>query len=181
MRNQLIITLSILLFFGMGELAAKNVPFANCCKEQIVNKANAGKNATTTGRIKMLPSVQKPVRSLHHPTAADAIIYNGDYGAMHMDIFQMIMGRVAGVFVSGGPAFYQIRIRGALRPPLVVVDGMRFFSEDDASINSLLMSIPVQDVDAIEVIKNPATGLIYGPGAGNGVIVIHTKRGFSDE
>jgi TonB-dependent starch-binding outer membrane protein SusC len=37
--------------------------------------------------------------------------------------------------------------------------------------------IPPQDVDYIEIIKNVANAAIYGRNAGNGVIVVHTKRG----
>ncbi len=93
------------------------------------------------------------------------------------NIFEMIQGRVPGVQVYGGFMNYQIRIRGSMRPPLVVIDGLRLFNYDDHSLNNMLLSIPPADVDYIEVIKNIGQTTLYGPGAGNGVIVVHTKRG----
>lgn len=96
-------------------------------------------------------------------------------GHAYLDVFQMIQGRVAGVLVSGSPANYRVRIRGANGPPLVVIDGMRFMGYDDASLNNLLLSISPADVDYIEVLKRIADTAIYGAGSANGVIVVHTR------
>lgn len=98
-------------------------------------------------------------------------------GPAYLNVFEMIQGRVPGVWVSGSFNNYQIRVRGALGPPLVIVDGMPFYGRDDQQINDLLGSIPPADVDYIEVLKSIGRTAIYGPGAGNGVIIVHTKRG----
>jgi len=110
-----------------------------------------------------------------------AILDYGNRGTSFMNIFEMIQGRVPGVWVSGSINNYQIRIRGAMGPPLVVVDGMIFRNFEDQHLNDVLGSIPPADVDYIEVLKSIAQTAIYGPGAGNGVIVVHTKRGDSPE
>lgn len=104
---------------------------------------------------------------------ADATIYPGTVNA-DLNIFQMIQGRVAGVWISGGPSFYRIRVRGAHRPPLVVIDGMQFNNYGDSEINSILQSIAPIDVDRIEVIKGIGGSVLYR-NSGNGVLVIHTK------
>ena len=99
----------------------------------------------------------------------------------YLNIFEMIRGRVPGVLVTGSNNNYQIRIRGSARPPLVVLDGMPFYGYNDQNINLLLGAIQPADVDYIELIKGISEAAIYGPGAGNGVIIIHTKPGEQDD
>jgi len=108
---------------------------------------------------------------------ADAVIFSDYLSDSRLNIFEMIVGRVAGVWVSGGPYNYTVRIRNAPGPPLVVIDNMPFINRTDSDLNSLIHMIPPQDVDYIKVIKNIAGAHLYGPNAGNGVIVINTKRG----
>ncbi len=105
------------------------------------------------------------------------IIDHQDMTPTFQNVFDMIQGRVPGVQVSGGYMSYRIRVRGSLWPPLVVLDGMPLYSYDDRSLNDLLLSIAPADVDYIEVVKNIAQINLYGPGAGNGVIMVYTKRG----
>ncbi len=105
------------------------------------------------------------------------IIDHQDLTPTFQNVFDMLQGRVPGVQVFGGYMNYRIRVRGSLWPPLIVIDGMRLNSYDDRSINNLLLSIAPADVDYIEVIKNIGQVHLYGPGAGNGVIVVNTKRG----
>lgn len=108
---------------------------------------------------------------------ADAVIYSDYRSASYLNVFEMIVGRVAGVSVMGGPGFYRVRVRGAMGPPLLVIDNMPFFGYDDRALNDVVQIIPPQDVDYIEIIKNVANAAIYGRNAGNGVIVVHTRRG----
>ncbi len=70
--------------------------------------------------------------------------------------------------------------------PLILVDGIRVDAEEDASLFTLggpgpfrLEDLSVEDVTSIEVLRGPASGAIYGPGAANGVILIHTRSGRS--
>jgi len=90
---------------------------------------------------------------------------------------EVLAGRVPGVQVTGNNFDYRIRVRGALRPPLIVVDQQPFYGRDDDGVNALLQSIPVFDVASINVVKNGGRASIYGPGAANGVIVIQTRGG----
>ncbi len=98
-------------------------------------------------------------------------------GTGFLSVAEMLQGRVAGVRVMGGPFQYQIRVRGAMRPPLVVLDGFPFRGYDDMQISNILNSIPITDVEYIAVLRNIAETAIYGPGAANGVILIQTRRG----
>ncbi len=106
--------------------------------------------------------------------AADAVVSEQPG---NLNIFEMLRGRIAGVWVSGSLNNYQVRIRGSLGPPLIVIDGLPFYGYNDQRINDLLNIIPPADVDYIEVVKSLAKAAIYGPGAGNGVIIVHTKTG----
>ncbi len=87
-----------------------------------------------------------------------------------------LQGKTAGVqFVSTGAdpgATGSIRIRGissnASTEPLYVVDGVRLSSIETISPN---------DIESMEVLKDAASAAIYGAEAGNGVVLITTKKG----
>ena len=92
------------------------------------------------------------------------------------DVNQSLQGKTAGVQMistSGTPgAESTIRVRGfssnSTSDPLYVVDGVR--------VNSI-SNIDPNDVESMEVLKDAASAAIYGAEAGNGVIMITTKRG----
>ena len=89
---------------------------------------------------------------------------------------QALQGKTAGVQVlssSARPgASPQVRIRGVSSngssDPLYVVDGR---IQDDIG------GIDPNDIESMEVLKDAASAAIYGAEAGNGVILITTKRG----
>jgi len=86
-----------------------------------------------------------------------------------------LQGKTAGVQIvstSGAPgAESSIRVRGyssnSDSTPLYVVDGLR-----TKNINNLDPS----DIESIEVLKDAASAAIYGASAGNGVILVTTKK-----
>ncbi len=110
--------------------------------------------------------------------APDAVIMAPEFNNGYLHPAEMIIGRVAGVWVSGSYNYYEIRVRGAMGPPLLVIDNMPFYNYDDEAINDLLWTIPPADISRIEVIKSIAGAAIYGGQAGNGVIRIVTRRGW---
>ncbi len=91
---------------------------------------------------------------------------------------QALEGKVAGVTVvqaNGLPGSgAAIRLRGSTsltgnQSPMVVIDGV--------IVNTNLADINVNDIKSIEVVKGAAAAALYGSRAGNGVLVITTKRG----
>ncbi|MFV9549958.1 SusC/RagA family TonB-linked outer membrane protein [Algibacter sp. PT7-4] len=86
-----------------------------------------------------------------------------------------LQGRVAGVTVtssSGSPgSAADITIRGigsfGNNQPLYIVDGVQ---ADPYFINA-------NDIESVEVLKDAASGAIYGTRAANGVVIITTKKG----
>ena len=97
---------------------------------------------------------------------------------------QQLAGRAAGVVVndaSGQPGTDpQIVIRGigtltAGRNPLIVVDG--FPLTEGSSLNS----INPQDIEKIDILKDPSSAAIYGSRAANGVVIITTKKSRADK
>ncbi len=93
---------------------------------------------------------------------------------------QALQGKTAGVQViqtSGAPGANPIiRIRGyssnSASDPLYVVDGLR---------TSDIGSIDPNNIESIEVLKDAASAAIYGAQAGNGVVLITTKKGKKGE
>ena len=106
-----------------------------------------------------------------------------------------LVGKVAGVVVTqgtGGPGGgSRVIIRGnnsitGNNQPLVVVDGVPI---DDSGINSGgsvysstvtgggITDINPDDIESISVLKGPNAAALYGSRAGNGVLLITTKKG----
>ncbi|NLV38594.1 MAG: SusC/RagA family TonB-linked outer membrane protein, partial [Bacteroidales bacterium] len=99
------------------------------------------------------------------------------------NVTNALAGQVAGVQTvntSGGQPgnAATIRIRGigsmsASNAPLYIVDGAPF----DGSMSS----INPQDIESISVLKDAAANAIYGARGANGVVLITTKRGTTQE
>ena len=89
---------------------------------------------------------------------------------------EALQGKTAGVqFISTGSepgATGSIRIRGissnASTEPLYVVDGVRVTD---------ISGIDPNNIESMEVLKDAASAAIYGAEAGNGVVLVTTKKG----
>ncbi len=94
-----------------------------------------------------------------------------------ISIDQALQGKAAGVQVSqttGQPGeSVKVRIRGIgtinNNDPLYIVDGVP--TKDIAGI------LNTEDIESMTVLKDAASAAIYGSRAGNGVIIIETKKG----
>ena len=91
---------------------------------------------------------------------------------------QALQGRVAGVTVGndnspGGGVMVRVRGFGTINDnsPLFVVDGV--------PTKGSLTSLNMNDVASVQVLKDASAASIYGSRAGNGVVIITTKRGKS--
>lgn len=111
-------------------------------------------------------------------------------------ISHALAGKAAGLQVNtvsaqpgGGASF---RIRGAASPlagndPLIIVDGFPVSDPGNLSVgkysdgtkDNILASINPSDIESIEVLKDASSTAIYGARAGNGVIIVTTKKGAS--
>jgi len=89
-----------------------------------------------------------------------------------------LSGKLAGVTITslnGSPGSgSSITLRGATsltgsQSPMILVDGV--------IMTGSLSDINVDDVESIEVVKGAAASALYGSKAGNGVVVITSKRG----
>ena len=109
-------------------------------------------------------------------------------------ISNVLAGKAAGLQVSavsaqpgGGSSF---RIRGAASPqagndPLIIIDGFPVSDPgsvsagkySDGTKDNILASINPNDIESIEVLKDASSTAIYGARAGNGVIIVTTKKG----
>ena len=101
---------------------------------------------------------------------------------------QAMQGRAAGVAVSaangvpGGSLSVVIRGVGSISAgstPLYVVDGIQL-NTGTGSINTQnnpLNFLNPDDIESIEILKDAAAASIYGARAGNGVVIVTTKKG----
>ncbi len=94
------------------------------------------------------------------------------------NLAQAIQGRVAGVNVGtdnspGGGVMVRIRGFGTVNDnsPLYIIDG----TPTKGNLNTLNLN----DIESMQVLKDASAASIYGSRAGNGVVIITTKRGKS--
>lgn len=99
------------------------------------------------------------------------------------NVMQAIQGAVSNVTVNqsssipGDAPSVQVRGRNSISAqsePFVVVDGIPL-TKTDGSIND----INPNDIESMEILKDPSAVAIYGVNGSNGVILITTKRGKS--
>lgn len=89
-----------------------------------------------------------------------------------------LQGQVAGVYITGNgapsaPATVRIRGIGTLNnnDPLYIIDGV--------PTKSGMHELNQADIESMQILKDASSASIYGARAGNGVIVITTKKGKS--
>ncbi|MGJ1431923.1 SusC/RagA family TonB-linked outer membrane protein [Sphingobacterium spiritivorum] len=89
-----------------------------------------------------------------------------------------LAGRAAGINVTNtsgmAGASSSLRIRGSFAEPLYVIDGI---VRDKAAFDAL----EANEVDQMSFLKDAATAAVYGTRAGNGVVVVTTKKGTAQE
>lgn len=111
-------------------------------------------------------------------TGAVAIVDVDDVNQItSVSVLSKLEGRAAGVTVgsNGQPGSYNtVRIRGVSsftnNDPLYIVDGVPIETRDLNYLNP-------NDIESIQVLKDPSTASVYGARANNGVIIITTKKG----
>ncbi|HVU84205.1 MAG TPA: carboxypeptidase-like regulatory domain-containing protein, partial [Puia sp.] len=92
------------------------------------------------------------------------------------NIAQGLMGKASGVFIKnvngqpGDKANVSINIRG-FGTPLIIIDGVPATESDFEKLNP-------NDVETLSILKDAASASVYGARAGNGVVLVKTKRGF---
>ena len=120
--------------------------------------------------------------------------------ARETNIANALTGKIAGVQIirsSGGPgSSSKIQLRGnnsltGLNQPLIVIDGTPMdnfigasnndFWNPTADMGNGLQDINPEDVESMSVLKGASAAALYGSRAGNGVILITTKKGKKNE
>jgi hypothetical protein len=91
----------------------------------------------------------------------------------HPDVIQTLQGRVAGLYITGDWINgYKFILHGQTGEPLFLIDGKRV---DYASI----ITLPMNAIDQVEVIKDGGKLALYGFSGSFGVISVFTKRGIN--
>jgi TonB-dependent starch-binding outer membrane protein SusC len=149
------------------------------------NAQNISVSGKTTVDIVMNPNVQQleevvvvgygTQRRLEVTSAVATVRTDNFVKGSVKDAAQLIQGKVAGLIIgtpSGDPnAQSQILLRGTATlmtstQPLVLVDG----------IPGDLNTVPPEEIESIDVLKDGSSAAIYGTRGTNGVILISTKR-----
>ncbi len=97
------------------------------------------------------------------------------------NVLQALSGAAAGVniqnaSVAGGEADFSIRGKTSLSAsssPLIVLDGIIY--------NGSITDINTNDVESIDILKDASAAAVYGSRSANGVVIISTKKGKSEE
>lgn len=120
--------------------------------------------------------------------------------AHEINLSNALTGKIAGVQIirsSNGPgSSSKIQLRGnnsltGLNQPLIVIDGVPMdnfigannndFWNPSADMGNGLQDINPEDVESLSVLKGASAAALYGSRAGNGVILITTKKGRKSE
>lgn len=93
----------------------------------------------------------------------------------YSNVFEVLIGKVAGVRVTKSNNNYEVTIRGSSSinlksEPLYLIDGIQKTYED-------LLAFPVGFVDRIDILKSAGEIGVYGVRGANGVISIITRTG----
>lgn len=109
-------------------------------------------------------------------------------------LISALQGKIAGVQISesgaGAGGSFRVEIRGASslsdnNSPLYVIDGIPFDDSKNGGAGiwggveraGAAFDINPNDVESVSVLKGPNAAALYGSRAGNGVIIITTKKG----
>jgi hypothetical protein len=135
-------------------------------------------------RIIHLPEVTVKAQRKH-----SSIHYiHADYSLSEREIktsgdMQILLRRIPGLRITGDILRFRKHGRAAYNssPPMIVVDGMVMSFGDDTDFIALevLNSLSIENVDQVDIIRNPAQLYAYGQQGKNGVIEIFTKNGFN--
>lgn len=117
-------------------------------------------------------------------TGSASTVNSADIGKIQTsNAASALTGKVSGVQMSSssgqpGASTPSIRIRGissitAGNSPLIILDGSPY----DGDLNN----ISTQDIESMTVLKDAASNALYGSRGSNGVIIITTKKGNSNE
>jgi TonB-dependent SusC/RagA subfamily outer membrane receptor len=127
-----------------------------------------------------------PLRAQRTNVPADSIALTAPVGTLP----ELLSGRVPGLVVSSHDgstgAGSQVTIRGE-SPPLLIVDGVR--TDNDGGRDNLAVldhpapgrfdDLDPAEISSIEVLPGASATALYGPDAGNGVILVKTKHASS--
>lgn len=127
-----------------------------------------------------------------HPIAADSIVPSAPVGTLS----DLLTDRAPGLLVmsrdGSAGAGTSVSLRGASEPvvssqPLLYIDGVRVDNRPGGD-NPVHAGVPgtgrFNDIDPaeiahVEILPASAASTLYGPGAGNGVVLVTTRRGTS--
>ena len=138
------------------------------------NLGPSGEKARTSGNKKTIQIVFKNKNNQQKSSSTTSVqSIDGDKINLgsSSNVNDALRGQASGLIVrrpnTGMPDdFATFVIRNFSQPPLIIVDGMEATIEE----------VDPNDIESISILKDAAAA-VYGSRAGNGVVVVKTKRG----
>ena len=134
--------------------------------------------------------IEKDDRHFRIYSKADHVLEVTSQNYSHTDVLEFLKGRVPGLVVSQNNIFFLRATSSISRTPtpLFLIDGFptggsRAMSDDgimEESVLSLVRSIPMSNIEKVEILKG-SSAAIFGSSGANGVIAIYTRRGSDQE
>lgn len=176
------------------------VSYVGCASQEVATNGRNVVNVTLSPSSENLDEVVVTALGIKRQTKALGYSVQDVKGdalteARENNIVNNLSGRIAGLQISSGGSgsagSSRIIIRGnnslgGNNEPLVVVDGVPINNSNGGSSNNqwdgtdhgnALNDINPDDIESVSVLKGPAAAALYGARAGNGVLMITTKKG----
>lgn len=167
-----------------GDAAVLVFSFVGMISQEIVYSGQVIQNVSLTEDAEMMSEVVVTgyqTISRERATGSVSIVSSDELESKSTSILDKLEGKLPGLQLNITDDFYgnlpSITVRGVATvsreagqsEPLIVLDGFVF----NGSIND----INENDIESVVLLKDAAAASIYGAKAGNGVIVISTKKG----
>jgi len=128
--------------------------------------------------VKAKRTVPTDTRRMLYSTPDKTVKFDPMITGGAITFLDVIRSRMAGVQVTGSGFDARVQIRGAANfggaiEPAFFMDGMQ-------STKDALISIPVSDIDAVDVLTGAGASIMAGSNGAGGVINVLTKRGAPD-
>jgi hypothetical protein len=149
------------------ELFPENLPDNYIAKADEKYLSENGMRTVNLAEVEVVAKRKAPTNSAYYSAVTSSrVITAADIEKSHYTDIKILLMQIPGIMITGD----DISIRGG-GPPLVVID-------DNPDENFDIMTMEVSDIADIFLIKDATAGVMFGPRASSGALIITTKQGF---
>ncbi|MDR1524070.1 MAG: TonB-dependent receptor plug domain-containing protein [Tannerella sp.] len=149
------------------ELFPENLPDNYIAKADEKYLSENGMRIVNLAEVEVTAKRKAPTNSAYYSAVTSSrVITAADIEKAHYTDIKILLMQIPGLMITGD----NISVRGG-GPPLVVIDDFPDESFD-------ILSMEVSDISDIFLIKDASAGVMFGPKASSGALIITTKHGF---